>query len=80
MDSLATKGTRKAVQEDLKTLPKELDANYEDAVQRIEHQHEDDKGLAERVLFWLSYAFRPLTLVELSMLYLLKQPNCSLTR
>jgi hypothetical protein len=47
MDSLATKATRKAVREALKTLPNELDDIYLEAMQRIESQNKDDKQLAE---------------------------------
>jgi len=65
MNSLVTKGTRKAVQEALKNLPKELDRTYQEAMQRIKSQNDDDKQLAERVLSWISFAFRPLTLSEL---------------
>jgi ankyrin repeat protein len=65
MDSLVTKGTRKAVREALKTLPKELESTYQEAMQRIQSQNDDDKQLAERVLYWISFAFRPLALNEL---------------
>jgi hypothetical protein len=65
MDSLVTKATRKAVREALKTLPKELESTYDEAMQRIRSQNDDDKQLAERVLCWISFAFRSLTLNEL---------------
>lgn len=66
MDTLATKGTRKAVKEALKSLPNDLNRTYNEAMQRIESQNDDDRQLAERVLYWISYALRPLTVEELN--------------
>jgi len=63
--SLVIKKTRKAVREALKTLPKEQEKTYQEAMQRIKSQNVDDKHLAERILPWISLAFRPLTLNEL---------------
>ena len=65
MDSLVTKGTRKAVKEALKSPPNDLSRTYDEAMQRIESQNDDDRQLAERVLYWISYALRPLTVEEL---------------
>jgi hypothetical protein len=38
---------------------------YEEAMRRIESQNSDDKQLAERVLLWITFALKPLTLKEL---------------
>ncbi|KIN08971.1 hypothetical protein OIDMADRAFT_70903, partial [Oidiodendron maius Zn] len=38
---------------------------YDEAMQRIESQNDDDKQLAKQVLYWISYALRPLTVEEL---------------
>ena len=65
MDSLVSKGSRKAVRESLKTLPKDLDGTYEEAMRRIEDQNEDERLLARQVLMWISSAVRPLKLDEL---------------
>jgi hypothetical protein len=65
MDSLKSKSKRKEVRETLKHLPQELDDTYKEAMERIEMQCEDDRKLAERVLSWIVYAFRPLSLQEL---------------
>ena len=65
MDSLASKNTTKAVRKALETMPTTLDATYEEAVSRIGDQTEEDKDLALRVLAWVSYAFRRLTVKEL---------------
>ena len=65
MDSIRTKMTRKALQVSLEELPKTLRATYDDALDRINKQNEDEKILAERILSWVSYAFRPLDVMEL---------------
>src|SRR5205809_4719800 len=65
MDSLAKKKSRRDVRKALENLPKELDDTYMEAMQRIESQHEDDVKLAEGVLSWISFTFRPLTIREL---------------
>jgi len=65
MDSLASKTTCKAVRKALRTLPSSLDQTYQKAMTRIGAQIEDDTDLAYRVLSWLSYANRPMTVEEL---------------
>src|SRR5579871_1436611 len=65
MDLLATKGTRRALREALETLPDTLDDMYRETMERITDQNEFDRQLALRVLSWVSYASRPLTLKEL---------------
>jgi hypothetical protein len=39
-----------------------VNATYRVAMDRIANQNQDDKGLAERVLVWVTYAQRPLSL------------------
>jgi ankyrin repeat protein len=63
MDSLAKKHNRRDVCKALENLPKELDDTYDEAMQRI-WSNEEDAKLAEQVLSWISYAFRPLTIIE----------------
>ncbi|KAF8244499.1 hypothetical protein K440DRAFT_558746, partial [Wilcoxina mikolae CBS 423.85] len=65
LDSLASKLTRNAVRNALKTLPDKLDDTYHEAMQRIESQNEDERHLAEQVLSWISCAMRPLASIEL---------------
>ena len=65
MDSLAKKQNRRDVRLALENLPKNLDDIYHEALLRIKSQHEDDVKLAERVLSWISFAFRPLTIREI---------------
>jgi hypothetical protein len=63
-DSLAKKHNRRDIRKALENLPKELNDIYDEAMQRISSQDEDDARLAERVLYWISYALRPLTVIE----------------
>lgn len=65
MDLLVSKTSRKSVRQALYKLPKDLDATYEEAMLRIEHQNDDDRQLAFKVLSWILFAVRPLLLDEL---------------
>ncbi|KIM87085.1 hypothetical protein PILCRDRAFT_64497, partial [Piloderma croceum F 1598] len=65
MDALETKNTIKAVRDALDVLPAELDDTYREAMDRIAQQSRDDEALAKRVLMWITYAERPLSLMEL---------------
>jgi hypothetical protein len=62
---LAKKHTRKAVREALENLPKGQDAIYDEAMERIYNQDEEDVQLAKKLLSWVSYSRRPLTVREL---------------
>lgn len=65
MDALEHKPTAKAVLTALHELPVSLSASYEGALERTEHQKGDDSSLARRVLYWTTYAQRPLGVLEL---------------
>src|SRR6266480_7122313 len=65
MDSLAKKHNRRDVRMTLNNLPKELDDTYDEAIKRIRSQDRGDVELAEKVLYWISYAVRPLTVSEI---------------
>ncbi|KAI9780621.1 MAG: hypothetical protein M1816_002782, partial [Peltula sp. TS41687] len=65
MDSLVSKHSRREVRKALENLPQELNSTYEEAMERIRGQAEDDRKLAERVLSWIIYAMRPLSVEEL---------------
>ena len=65
LDSLTTKMTRKALQDVIGELPRTLNDTYDDALSRINKQNDDEKALAEGILSWISYAFRPLHVMEL---------------
>ncbi|KAJ7252326.1 ankyrin repeat-containing domain protein [Mycena rebaudengoi] len=49
-----------AVRDALMSLPSDLNATYDDIVDRINRQNEDDKQLAWRTLSWLTNAKRPM--------------------
>jgi hypothetical protein len=65
MESLKSKSKPKEVLKALESLPQGLDDTYKEAMERIKTQCEHDRNLAERVLSWVTYAFRPLSLQEL---------------
>ena len=65
MDSLAKRQNRRDVRIALENLPKGVDDTYDEAMQRIRNQDEEDARFAERVLYWISYALRPLSVIEL---------------
>ncbi|KAH6908058.1 hypothetical protein BKA70DRAFT_1483308, partial [Coprinopsis sp. MPI-PUGE-AT-0042] len=53
------------IMEQLDKLPAKLDLLYEASFLRIEMQPEERAALATRVLLWVTYAYRPLTVQEL---------------
>ena len=65
MDSLLSKMTIRDLRKALKTLPTGLDETYSHAMDRIDLQDQDPRQLAYRILYWISYTFRPLTVDEL---------------
>lgn len=65
MDSLLTQGTVSHVKKTLNQLPSTLDGIYGEALTRIEESTAYNSKLAVQVLSWVSYAQRPLTLLEL---------------
>ncbi|KAJ7444046.1 ankyrin repeat-containing domain protein [Mycena latifolia] len=64
-ESLAAKNTVKAVREALRHLPQNLNHTYEEAMDRIKNQNEEDRQLAIQALTWVAYAKRPLSVAEL---------------
>ncbi|KAJ7242072.1 ankyrin repeat-containing domain protein [Mycena rebaudengoi] len=65
IDSLATKNTVKTVREALRNLPKNLNRTYDEALQRIDRQNEDDRNTAQLTLCWVFNAKRLLSVSEL---------------
>jgi len=65
MDSLADESNRNGILKGLQKLPEGFDGTYDDAMERINQQSRKRKHMAYCVLSWISYAFRPLSLVEL---------------
>lgn len=64
MDSLTSKTNRRQICDALERLPADVDM-YNEAMERIAQQNEHDARLAERVLSWIVYSQKPLSLTEL---------------
>ncbi|KAJ7841907.1 ankyrin repeat-containing domain protein [Mycena olivaceomarginata] len=60
IDSLMTKQNTAAVKDALLRLPSDLDGTYNDIVDRINRQSDDDRDLAWRTLSWVLNAKKPL--------------------
>ena len=65
LDFLTTKTTLRKMKDALKSLPEGLNNTYDETMKRIDSQHPDHAILAKKVLYWIFYAFRPLTVSEL---------------
>jgi hypothetical protein len=62
MDSLAGKYCVKDLLVALETLPEGINRAYDEALRRIEDDH---KAIAYQIFSWLTYARRPLSVIEL---------------
>ncbi|KAJ6536872.1 hypothetical protein B0H19DRAFT_1003807, partial [Mycena capillaripes] len=67
IESLSSKTTIKTVREALKALPKNLNDSYNEAMNRIKSQNEEDRNIAHSALTWVVNAKRPLTVTELQV-------------
>lgn len=65
MDSLADHMNLRDVRDALETLPAEVNATYDIALERITQQNKSDRKVAEQVLSWITHACRPLSLEEI---------------
>jgi len=65
MDSLVGKLSTAEVLSALENLPEGMDDTYDEAMERIERQVDSRKELAKRVLSWMTYVVRPLSVREL---------------
>ena len=65
MDSLVGKPNARQVRAALENLPEGMDGTYDEAMERVERQDDSCKELAKQVLFWITYAVRPLSVKEL---------------
>jgi hypothetical protein len=65
MDSLVGKLSAAEVLSALENLPEGMDDTYDEAMERIERQVDSRKELAKRVLSWMTYVVRPLSVREL---------------
>jgi hypothetical protein len=71
MDSLCGKSTLRSLCQTLKKVPDGFKETYYNALARIDKQPEEQRKLAYQVLSWISYTFRPMSLVELQYEFLL---------
>lgn len=65
MDSLIPQTNLRGVRDALAKLPAGVNTTYDEAMERIGRQDGDDRMLAERILAWVTCAYRPLSLREL---------------
>ncbi|KAJ7509743.1 hypothetical protein B0H11DRAFT_1846849, partial [Mycena galericulata] len=65
IDALATKSAIKAVREALENFPKDLECTYDEALDRIDRQNDEDKKIAHSALTWIANAKRILSVAEL---------------
>jgi hypothetical protein len=65
MDSLLGKLNAREVRKALEELPNGVHDTYDEAMARIDRQDRSRSRLAEQVLSWIVYAFRPLSIKEL---------------
>ena len=65
VSSIIRKHSRKDVEKSLTELPGELNSTYDQILKRINNQGEEDEELARRVLSWLTFCHRPLTITML---------------
>jgi GPI inositol-deacylase, winged helix domain len=65
MNSLAATISCRHVRTVLENLPEQVNTAYDQTMERIEGQIKCNRELARRVLSWMTYACRPLSLKEL---------------
>ncbi len=65
MASLAETKSRKIRRDALRKLPSNIWEAYDNALERVNCQSKDRKELAYRILGWIAFARRPLTVLEL---------------
>lgn len=65
LDSLITKTDLRKFKAALNSLPEGLDETYDEVMRRTQAQHPDYVALARKVIYWVFYAVRPLTLKEI---------------
>lgn len=65
LDSLFTKTDLRKFKAALNSLPEGLDETYDEVMSRTLAQHPDYIALARKVIYWVFYAVRPLTLKEI---------------
>ncbi|KAI0194774.1 ankyrin repeat-containing domain protein, partial [Xylaria flabelliformis] len=82
MDSLALESTPRAVRKVLENIPvgdTAMKDTYDNAVQRIESQHQSNREWAIRTIQWICFAMRPLTSTELTHALAVDQDDTELS-
>ncbi|KAL8995931.1 MAG: hypothetical protein Q9169_004432 [Polycauliona sp. 2 TL-2023] len=62
VDNLSNKTSVQKLKKALNDLPSTLNGLYDNALQRVDSQNQDDRELAEKSLRWVAYAYRPLSI------------------
>ncbi|KAL8820994.1 MAG: hypothetical protein Q9223_000908 [Gallowayella weberi] len=65
LDSVARTTSAAALKASLHHLPRKLHDTYDEAIRRIENQDDEHADLAKKVLSWILYASRSMTMLEL---------------
>ncbi|KAJ7222464.1 ankyrin repeat domain-containing protein [Mycena pura] len=78
IESLMVKNTIKAVREALQHLPKDLQDTYNEAIERINHQSEEDCKLGLLALTWVANTKRLLSVTELQEALAIEPDSTSL--
>ncbi|KAJ8121019.1 hypothetical protein ONZ43_g2428 [Nemania bipapillata] len=82
MDALALESTPRAVRKVLEGIPRgdtAMRETYNNAVQRIESQHQSNREWAMRTIQWVCFAMRPLTSTELTHALAVDQDDTELS-
>lgn len=64
-DSIARQSTPKKIRQALDNLSTNFTDTYRKTLDQVDKQHEDGKMLAYQVFSWVTYAQRPLKIIEL---------------
>ncbi|KAF5264449.1 hypothetical protein FOXYS1_4771 [Fusarium oxysporum] len=81
VDSLREKNSVSKLRNALAALPtgsSAYDKAYQDAMERIERQHQERTAVARDVLAWLTFAKRPLKIAELRIAVIIQETDSSL--
>jgi ankyrin repeat protein/Cdc6-like AAA superfamily ATPase len=65
MESLVKKPSVRLLRKALENLPTEIEGSYDGILERIWQQDVDDVDIAKKVLSWICYATRPLSVIEI---------------
>jgi ankyrin repeat protein len=81
LDTLVTKITRHKIKSALDNLPEGLDSIYDELMRRIRLQNpRDHADLAIKVLGWIFYAVRPITVQELQHTLAIEEGDCNVDK